>query len=68
IEAYKLRANLARFSRVAAEKEGEDRYYKGEAGNGNLPFNLGVSYADMVRHLPRSKQYQGRNDDVQMQQ
>ncbi|GAB4843815.1 hypothetical protein Ancab_013777, partial [Ancistrocladus abbreviatus] len=50
------------------EKEGEDRYYKSEAGNGNLPFNSGVSYVDMVRCLPRSKQFQGRNDNVQMQQ
>ncbi|GAB4843802.1 hypothetical protein Ancab_013767 [Ancistrocladus abbreviatus] len=50
------------------EKEGADGYYKSEVGNGNLPFNSGVSYADMVRRLPQSKQFQGRNGDVQMQQ
>ncbi|GAB4840803.1 hypothetical protein Ancab_021564 [Ancistrocladus abbreviatus] len=40
--------------------EGEGRPFKSEAGTGNLPLTLGVSYADMVRHLPRPIQAQER--------
>ncbi|GAB4853297.1 hypothetical protein Ancab_017480 [Ancistrocladus abbreviatus] len=40
------------------EKEGEERPKKNETRGGKLPINSGLSHADMVRRLPRSKQVQ----------
>ncbi|GAB4825250.1 hypothetical protein Ancab_008122 [Ancistrocladus abbreviatus] len=50
------------------ERDGEDRHRKNAAGTGKLPFNSGVTYANMVRRLPLSNQAQDRNGDLQRQQ